>query len=171
MAAISDFFDGMHGVIFPFGGTTAPAGFLMCDGKEYSRLQYPALYAVLLTRFGSSDGDQLFKVPDLRGRVIAGVDNMGGTAAGRLTTAGSGVNGAVLGADGGEQAHTLTVPEIPAHTHADSRYTGTNPGAGSPVAGTGATAVIGQAQGGSTGGGLPHNNVQPTLVLNYIIKT
>src|SRR4051794_36885710 len=105
----------MHGVVFPFGGATAPAGFLLCDGSAVSRIQYPALFAVLLTRFGAGDGSTTFNLPDLRGRVIAGVDNMGGSAANRLTTAGSGINGAVLGADGGAETHVLTQAQMPAH--------------------------------------------------------
>lgn len=179
MAGLSDLFDGMHGVIFPFGGTTAPNGFLMCYGQAVSRTTYAALFATIGTAFGAGDGSTTFNVPDLRGRVPAGMDNMGGVAANRLTTGGSGVNGAALGAAGGAETHTLTVAELAAHGHEVK----TRDGAGATPAGlplgwqsggsapngsptsTGNTAVT------STGGDGAHNNTQPTLVLNYVIKT
>jgi microcystin-dependent protein len=94
---------------------------------------------------------------------------MGGTAASRLTTAGSGVNGLTLGATGGSQTHTLTTAQIPSHTHA---YVG-----GSNAAGSGTVGAAGQSNNGytmntlSAGSDTAHNNTQPTIVLNYIIKT
>lgn len=83
MASISQFFDGMHGVIFPFGGTTAPDGFLMCDGAAYSRTAYASLFAVIGTSFGNGNGSTTFNVPDLRGEFLRGVDNGRGIDGGR----------------------------------------------------------------------------------------
>lgn len=83
MSGLSDFFDGMHGVIFPFGGTTAPAGFLMCDGASYSRTAYASLFAVIGTAFGDGDGSTTFNVPDLRGEFLRGLDGGRGVDAGR----------------------------------------------------------------------------------------
>jgi microcystin-dependent protein len=113
---------------------------------------------------GYGDGSTTFNVPDLRGRVAAGRDNMGGSAANRLTTAGSGIAGVNLGDAGGTQTHTLTTSEMPAHTHTAGFGAGTS----SPAAGCGS---VGQIDTGSTGGGGAHQNTQPTLVTNKIIKT
>lgn len=90
MAAISDFFDGMHGVVFPFGGTSAPTGFLMCDGSAVSRATYAALFSVIGTAFGAGDGSTTFNVPELRGEFIRGLDNGRGVDAGRVRGSGQG---------------------------------------------------------------------------------
>lgn len=158
------------GVMFGYGGVSAPPGYLLCAGQAVSRTEYAALFQAIGTTFGAGDGSTTFNVPDRRGRVEAGRDDMGGTAAGRLTSAGSGINGTVLGAAGGAQTHTLTTGQMPAHTH----------GIRSPAggAGSGAFAVAADASTsstslttGSTGSGSAHNNTQPTLVSNVIIKT
>src|SRR3546814_14396288 len=115
----------MHGVVFPVAGDEAPPGFLLCDGELHDAADYPALFAVTGTKFNLvGDPDGKFRVPDLRGRVIAGADNMGGSVAGRLTTSGSGVNGGVLGAAGGAESHTLAEAEMPEHGHAGSAASG-----------------------------------------------
>ena len=157
------------GVVVPFAGATAPAGWFLCYGQAVSRTTYAALFAAIGTTFGSGDGSTTFNLPDLRGRVAAGVDNMGGTAANRL---GSGATGGItgtasLGATGGEQKHTLTTGEMPSHVHS---YT---------ITGTGGIGWEGESTGpaqsssstGSAGSDGAHNNTPPALVLNYIIKT
>lgn len=152
-----------------YGGTTAPAGWLLCDGSAISRTTYASLFTAIGTTFGVGDGSSTFNIPDLRGRVIAGQDDMGGSAASRLTTAGSGVDGATLGAVGGSETHTLTTAQLASHSHGLTAYDavpGTaaiGSGTGSPLAGPITTA--------SAGSGAAHNNTQPTLVANYIIKT
>lgn len=99
------------GVPLPFAGATAPAGWVLCDGRLLIRATYPRLFAVIGTVFGSS-GATDFRVPDLRGFVVAGRDNMGTGAAGRLTNISS-----TLGTVGGEQSHVLSVAEMPSHSH------------------------------------------------------
>lgn len=107
------------GAILPHAGTSPPSGYLLCSGQAVSRSTYAALFAVISTTYGTGDGSTTFNLPDLRGRVPGGKDDMGGTAAGRLTTAASGVNGAALGASGGAEAVTLTGAQsgTSAHSH------------------------------------------------------
>lgn len=157
------------GVVLPFAGSTAPTGWLLCFGQAVSRTTYADLFTALGTTYGAGDGSTTFALPDLRGRVPGGKDNMGGSAASRLTTAGAGVDGVTLGAAGGAQTHTLTTAQIPAHAHS---YVG-----GANAAGSGTVGAAGQSANGYTmntlnaGSDQAHNNTQPTIVLNYIVKT
>lgn len=118
--SLLDFWAGMTGTVLDFAGTAAPNGWLLCYGQTVSRTTYAGLFAAIGTTFGTGDGSTTFVLPDCRGRVHAGKDDMGGTAASRLTTAGSSVDGATLGASGGAETHTLTAAEMPAHTHANT---------------------------------------------------
>lgn len=152
------------GTIVPFGGATVPTGWLLCFGQAISRATYATLFTVVSTTHGVGDGSTTFNLPDLRGRIPGGKDDMGGTAASRLTTAGSGVNGASLGASGGAQTHSLTQAQLPALTF----LTTTNSGQGAPSLDFSGPDNLGFY---SIGGGTAHNNTQPTIVLNYIIKT
>lgn len=163
------------GIMLPYAGSTAPSGWLLAYGQAVSRTTYAALFAIIGTTYGAGDGSTTFNLPDARGRVIAGKDNMGGTAASRLTAAGSGVDGTTLGASGGAETHTLTSAQIPAHTHplngGNSYYLmRTSGGAVGLTSGTGLADTVTNT-GSNTGGGSAHNNAQPTLVENYIIKT
>lgn len=160
------------GVVMPFAGTAAPGGWLLAYGQAVSRTTYAGLFTAIGTTFGTGDGSTTFNLPDLRGRVAAGKDDMGGTAASRLTSGGSGVVGTTLGATGGAETHTLTIAQMPAHTHPSpqSMPAITN-AAGSINRASSNTADKAAAVTDSTGGGGAHNNVQPTLVLNHIIKT
>lgn len=107
------------GTVNSFAGSSAPSGWLLCAGQTVSRTQYAGLFAVIGTTYGAGDGSTTFTLPDLRGRVIAGEDDMGGTAANRLTSGGAGINGTVLGAAGGAETVTLTSAQsgVPAHGH------------------------------------------------------
>ena len=194
------------GVVNPFAGASAPSGWLMCGGQEVAIASFSDLYAVVSTTYGAltngsgGAGSTHFRVPDLRGRVIAGEDDMSGTAANRLTTAGSGVNGIALGATGGFQNHILTEAQIPSHTHTQNAHTHTQDAHGhafiakwqgsasvgvnmsapsfgnsygldnSYIAGSTATNQNTTATNQNTGGGLAHSITQPTIILNYIIK-
>lgn len=159
------------GIIFDYAGSTAPTGFLFCDGSAVSRTTYARLFGVIGTAFGTGDGTSTFNLPDLRGRVAAGRDNMGGTAANRLTNAGvgnPGIDGAALGAAGGADRHALTTPQMPAHTHETGASQGIATGAVPAfVGGNFSTASLNT---GSAGSGQAHPNAQPTIVLNKIIK-
>lgn len=153
------------GAVMPYAGSTEPSGWVFCYGQAISRTTYAALFAILSTAYGAGDGSTTFNVPDLRGRAVAGRDDMGGTAVNRITAAGSGITGTTLGNAGGAETHTLTIAQMPAHTHGISG--GTNLQGGGPNA----TVTSGNnVQTTSQGGGAAHNNTQPTIILNYIIK-
>ncbi len=174
------------GSLMPFAGTSAyvPSGWIMCYGQSYVSASASADLQAILNAASFS------AIPDLRGRVIAGIDNMGGTDAARLSLANT------PGTAGGEET-------LPAHTHPWSTTGGTHahnysrPYFGGVdntyVGGAGTNAYVTSASGGwsyggwvtsnvggdgshshsgttdSTGTGT-HGVVQPTIVLNYIIK-
>jgi microcystin-dependent protein len=171
------------GTILPYAGSSAPSGFLLCYGQLVSTTTYAALYTVLGTTYGSGSGT--FGIPDLRGRLPAGVDNMGGTAANRITSANSGITGTSLGASGGNEqlfghTHTATVTDS-GHSHGLTRTTtGNNAGGsnsyalaatGTPQYDTVNSSTTGISVSNASTGGGSSQNVQPTIMLNYIIKT
>ena len=154
------------GTVVPFASSSVPAGWLICGGQAVSRSTFAALFSTIGTTYGSGDGSTTFNVPDLRGRVVAGLDNMGGTDAGRLNWTNA------LGVNGGSQTHTLTIDEMPSHNHPWSTIVMDSPaGFGYPQrAGLNNNSNFVNPT-GFTGGGQAHNIMQPTMVLNYIIKT
>ena len=157
-------------------GSTTPNGYLACDGSAVSRTTYADLFAVVSTTYGVGDGSTTFNVPDCTGRVIAGKES----SATRLTSGASGVDGGTLGATGGNQnmhqhTHTATVTD-PGHAH-NMQVSGTqsagllfqdggaaNANRNTDSATTGITVANANAGSGSS------QNVQPTIVLNYMIK-
>lgn len=116
------------GVVISFAGTTAPSGWLLCFGQQVAIADYPELYGVLGTTYGAltngsgGTGSTHFVLPDMRGRAVAGKDDMGGSAASRLTAGGAGITGTTLGASGGVESVTLTSAQsgVPAHSHANT---------------------------------------------------
>jgi microcystin-dependent protein len=159
------------GALMAYAGATAPGGWLLCAGQAVSRTTYAALFTAIGATYGAGDGSTTFNLPDLRGRVAAGKDDMGGTAAGLLTAGGSGITGTTLGAVGGAETHTLTAAQIPAHTHPITALSGRNTtsGGSETIADTSNNTTMNTNA--NTGGGGAHNNTQPTLVANFIIKT
>lgn len=99
----------------PWAGTegNVPTGWLLCDGTIYNIATYPALHAVIQNTYGG-DNITTFAVPDIRGRVPLGKDDMGGAAAGVVPSATN------EGDTGGSETHTLIISEMPAHTHSGS---------------------------------------------------
>lgn len=163
--------------------STAPTGWLLCYGQTVSRTTYATLFSAIGTTYGAGDGSTTFALPDLRGRAIFGVDNMGSSAANRVTSGVSGITGTTLGASGGSQSmhqhtHTATVTD-PGHTHGTRGTTGS----GVQVATTESQGQTGTAQrpvmSATTGitvdnanaGSGSSENMPPAIMLNYIIKT
>lgn len=166
------------GLGVPVGAVTGwfsdviPANWLLLDGSEISRSNYAELFAILGTTYGAGDGSTTFKLPDMRGRVGAGKSSDAAFSS--------------LGKTGGEAAHTLTTAEIPAHTHGSagnhSHFIPNTNGSGSGYVrlesyGSAAntnrsvyTNAAGAHTHSSVGSGSSHNNLQPYIVLNYIIK-
>jgi len=222
------------GVITQFGGSSAPTGWVLCDGTAYSRtVTYNNLFTAIGTTYGTGDGSTTFNVPNLKGRVpvgqdttanttytisnkaltsnvatlttsaahdliignsvtVSGVDatfngtyTVTGTTSTTFTYAKTATNvtstsssGSViaagefdtLGETGGAKKHTLVTGEIPAHTHPGQVVFGIDQATGS---GGIDDTTIGNTQPntGSAGGSGAHNNLQPYIVVNYIIKT
>ncbi|HML21808.1 MAG TPA: phage tail protein [Aggregatilinea sp.] len=154
------------GAMIPYPVTTPPTGWLLCAGQPVSRTSYPDLFAAIGTTFGLGDGSTTFNLPDFRGRTIAGLDNMGGVSANRVT------NGAAdaVGGSMGEELHQLTVEELPPHAHPASAGNFWGNASGPYGVTSGGTAVQ-QAQTGYAGSNYFHNNMQPTTFMPWIIKT
>jgi microcystin-dependent protein len=153
------------GVIVQYVGATAPSGFLLCQGQAVSRTTYAALFAALggeATPYGVGDGTTTFNLPNLQGRVPVGKS--------------SETEFDTLGETGGAKTHTLTTAEMPSHTHQISVGSGGDWNdffAGSTSAYGINPTYSGSAYSSplsSVGGGGAHNNLQPYIVVNYIVK-
>jgi microcystin-dependent protein len=196
------------GIINQYGGSVAPDGYLLCSGQSVSTEEYPALFQAIGYAYGGSGLN--FNVPNLQNRVPVGL--------------GTETEFDALGETGGSKTHTLTVDQMPSHTHIQDAHNhtqnshnhtqnshnhtqnshnhsagyannvggslnafslGTFTAAGALVnsttatniattatnIATTATNIASTATNQNTGGGLAHNNLQPYIVLNYIIKT
>lgn len=164
----------MAGEVITWAGAAPPGGgWLECNGASLLRADYPALFAAIGTTFGSADSTH-FNLPDARGRAIVGVDA-------------SQTEFTPLGKTGGAKTHTLTIPEMPSHTHVQNPHTHNVMGA-LKAGGTG-TAIRELAEAASTprndaanaamaaagtnqntGGGGAHNNLQPYIAMRFFIK-
>ena len=153
------------GAQLPFGGSTPPKGWLLCDGSAVSRTDYADLFAVIGTSYGEGDGSTTFNLPDKRGRVSVGLDS-------------SDTSFAVLGKKGGAKTVQLKVEHMPSHTHTSPYNAGVQWLGGSGYADNNNAwqygyvlnrdEIIGSLQ--KTGGDEAHDNLQPYEVDNWIIK-
>lgn len=176
------------GIISQYAGSTAPSGYLMCDGQSLTTAAYPALFQAIGYQYGGTGAN--FNIPNLQNRVPVGK--------------GADVEFDTLGETGGAKTHTLTVSEMPSHTHTQDAHNHTQNEHGhggrtestqsAPTGFNGISSALrasnsaytlenqymtpttatnnpATATNQNTGGGLAHNNLQPYIVLNYIIKT
>jgi microcystin-dependent protein len=149
--------------VLDYAGSSAPTGWLLCYGQAVSRSTYSALFTAISTTYGVGDGSTTFNLPDCRGRVSAGKDDMGGSSANRLTDQTDGLDGDTLGDTGGTETQAYTQQ-------------------GTFTSGTGSS--FSQVQNGSfgsfansshthnttiSGTTVAGNNVQPTIIFNKII--
>ncbi len=158
------------GIVKIFAGNFAPRGWALCQGQLLSIAQNTALFSILGTTYGG-DGKVTFALPDLRGRIPLGPGQ------------GPGLQPYDLGQEAGEEALTLIITEIPMHTHTPMATNqpgskGTPTGmiwAAEPTGGTALytstnpTDMMNIMALGVSGSGMPHNNLMPYLVINYII--
>ena len=181
------------GVIWPYGGSSAPTGFLLCNGSAISRATYSDLFAVIGTLYGVGDGATTFNLPNANGRTAVGAGNYTDPVSGSVTRS--------LGASAGAEKHVITTAEMATHnhgggshthfTHADvsttsttsitaltsparTRSAGDNLDYQAVSQGTGPTVGLTSNSGAtvtSNGSDSAHNNMQPYFVTNYIIKT
>lgn len=172
------------GTVSMFAGSTAPTGYLLCQGQAVSRTTYSALFSVIGTAYGAGDGSTTFNLPNLQGKFALGKSSS-----------------YALGSAGGASTVTLTTNQIPAHTHGNKSLTGwakmwgdtgfigrggnadwggiIKPGdhwyGTSPVEDSGwqssALEIDASHEHDSVGGGAAHNNMPPYQTVNYIIKT
>jgi microcystin-dependent protein len=160
------------GEIRAFGGNFAPSGWALCNGQLMSISQNNALFALIGTTYGG-DGQNTFALPDLRSRVLVhqGTDPTGNTY--------------VQGQTGGVESITLTLGQLPSHTHGvvGNSTAGTSGVPGPTVTmamtvtgenvydsnTTNQTSLANQAI-GIAGGNQPHDNLQPYLAVTYIIS-
>jgi microcystin-dependent protein len=167
------------GSIHEYGGDTAPAGYLLCDGAAVSRSTYSALFAIIGTKFGTGDGSTTFNLPNLKGKMSVMRDAS-------ITAFDT------IGESGGLRQITLTTAQMPNHVHSDPSHThsaGPNlfigmkqeaaagtakwviDNAGSPSAVLGTTSSGGGGSTGAAGSGSAIDIMNPYVVVNKIIKT
>lgn len=158
------------GTVIQSAAISEPAGWFDCNGRLLNVSDYPALYNAIGHTYGGSGST--FRLPDMRGKVTVGQDGGASWA---------------MGATGGEASHTLTENEIPSHTHSLLRKLNQDDGAFDPnsLHATESSAATTDRPSGNvntpasppiyfntygTGGGQPHNNMQPYIVLRHLIK-
>lgn len=156
------------GEVRPAAFAVVPNGWALCNGQLLPIAQFTALFQVIGTTFGGN-GTTTFALPDLRGRTPVGPGQ------------GPGLTNRVAGESNGTEAHLLEVAELPAHTHTLRASTangitdkpGGNVPARDPAAipqyAAAANADLATNAVSDAGGSQPHNNMQPYIVVSYII--
>jgi len=190
------------GTVFDYVGSTEPSGYVFLSGLTIgngssggtgrANADTSDLFTLLWNSMADAEAavssgrganaaadfaaNKTITLPDARGRLVAGRDNMGGSTASRITNAGAGIVGTTLGVAGGSQTHTLITAELASHAHQENSASGL-----AYVNDSGSTNIVGWSGSlgndnasplntASAGSGTAHNNTQPTLILNKIIK-
>ena len=157
------------GAVIDFAGPTAPDGWFLCQGQAISRATYSVLLGAIGTYYGGGDGSTTFNLPDCRGRVIAGVD----AGAGRIGDPGVtyGIAGN-LASVGGLYYHVLTEAQLAYHSHTFNDLYTANTGRGNIQFGNDINQQVVSTPNGTfaAGGNQAHNNCQPTIIMQKIIK-
>jgi len=156
------------GVIKMCALAAAPDGWLLCNGAAVSRTTYGDLFAAIASTYGAGDASTTFNVPDMRGRIPVGVGTgAGGGAAGTgLPSGGSALTAVARGSWWGAETHTLSVAELATHSHTINNTESAAAGgvkrvlSGDPDVST-----------NTAGSGSAHNNLAPSMGVNFIIKT
>jgi microcystin-dependent protein len=185
------------GTIVQWPGASAPANWLICDGAAVSRTEYASLFAAIGVQYGAGNGTTTFNLPNLKGRVAVGFDSSqsefdtlgetGGAKTHTLTTSQipshthsfSGTTSTDgshqhTAARGGTAAQVLTQTAAGDGSVANRWHLADGSSGGVGILGTlaaGSHTHTYSGTTGSNGSGEAHNNLQPYLVLNYIIKT
>jgi microcystin-dependent protein len=159
------------GMIFLFAGNFAPTNFVFCDGRLLPIAQFSALFSLLGTTYGG-DGVRTFALPDLRGRTVFGAGQ------------GPGRSNYTLGQVGGVETVSLSIQNLPAHTHSlngDNTAGGKEFPGPNHVIGASATdkmysgnppnATMNPKSIGTTGSNVPVEIINPYQAINYIIAT
>lgn len=147
------------GAVMEWNSDIIPVNWLLCDGQAVSRTDYSKLFEVLGTRYGEGDGSTTFNLPNRKGNIAVGKDE-------------NDTDFNTLGKTGGEKEHKLTVQEMPNHNHKINNSTSMyalEAGNGNQEFGTGAS-LSKEITVNSAGEDQPHNNLQPYVVSNFIIK-
>jgi microcystin-dependent protein len=166
-------FGRMVGEYVPLAAGTLPPLCVWPNGQNLSRASFAALFGALGTTYGAGDGSTTFGTPDIRGRGLFALDNLGGTAANRITSGVSGIAGTTLGAAGGDE-------RIGTHGHTGSQaahnHTITDPGHAHTLPGNTVSSASGFQGGGSFGyagattnsatTGITINNATPAITIN-----
>ena len=164
------------GTVLPIATESVPEGWMLCDGREISIEEYQGLYDLIGTTYGAGDSAfwaqvffpaTTFNIPDLRGRTIIGANDMGGEQSDVLT-----LHQASAGQIGGQELHQLTEDEMPSHSHI---HTGNSDEIIFVLPDAPSAQVLdwpfpGSAESSPTGGDQPHNNMQPYMALNCVMK-
>lgn len=153
---------------------TASPGWLLCYGQAISRTDYDVLFAAIGTTYGVGDGSTTFNVPDFRGRGFVGLDNMGGSSAGVLTSSFT-PNKDTLGGAVGEESHLLTGQESGIQQHSHTIQSRGYSDVGDETANTAReiqnpTSTIQSSVAGHTNAINKHNNIPPGRMVNMEIK-
>lgn len=153
------------GSVLAYAGSSAPVGFLLCDGTAVSRSKYAALFKAISTTYGVGDGSTTFNLPDLRGRVPVGVDG----AAARMAS-----NDALGNASGAERVTLLEAESgLRNHSHFLDQVTGGVDNSGNLSRAASGSVVGSNYQSGASGGAnasASHQNMPPYQVVNYIVR-